>query len=314
MAELVNNFSWSYSAAADFSDCHRKRYLGKYAKWGGWTSEATEEQCTTYRLSKMDNRYTLQGEVVERSAVWMMRQQQKGVPVSAEEAYETIARGLLRKAWDESTRQLWKIDVKKCCLHEHYYPDFLQLEQMELMVTLSDAVKQCLQNFERVFVEKFAFIAPENEVQITRVGMGDPEHFMFEGIKVYAIPDYVHKQGDRWFIYDWKSGKIREEHRKQLGVYALWAHVKHHVAPENIHISLEYLQTGQSIGSDITEEDLEATRVEIRASVEEMKEYLVDGDIGSNEPLPRENWPQTSRFGFCRNCSFYELCAPELDA
>jgi CRISPR/Cas system-associated exonuclease Cas4 (RecB family) len=48
--------------------------------------------------------------------------------------------------------------------------------------------------------------------------------------------------------------------------------------------------------------------------VEEMKEYLVDGDIGSNEPLPRENWPQTSRFGFCRNCSFYELCAPELDA
>ncbi|MFT5122031.1 MAG: CRISPR/Cas system-associated exonuclease Cas4 (RecB family) [Kiritimatiellia bacterium] len=313
MAELINDFSWSHSAASDFKDCHRKRYLEKYAKWGGWSREATEEQRTAYRLSKMDNRYSLQGEVVERAAMWMLRQKQKGVTVSADEAYETIARGLLRKAWDESTKQLWKVDVKKRCLHEHYYPDFLRMEQMELMVAISEAVKLCLHNFEHVFVARFADITADNEVQVARVGMGDPEHFMFEGVKVYAIPDFVHRQGARWFIHDWKSGKIREEHHKQLGVYALWAHIQHQVAPEDIHVSLEYLQVGQAIESDISEADLEATRVDIRSSVDEMKAFLVDGSIRKNEPLPREGWAQTPQRSLCKYCSFYELCAPEFD-
>ena len=42
MAELINTFSWSISARADFEECPRRRYLAKYAMWGGWNADAPE--------------------------------------------------------------------------------------------------------------------------------------------------------------------------------------------------------------------------------------------------------------------------------
>lgn len=103
MAELVNAFSWSFSAARDFEECRRRRYWAKYAAWGGWSDSATPIQKTAYRLAKMRNRFSLQGEAVERAVMWALRERQNGRDVAPEGAFETVARPYLRQCWDEST-------------------------------------------------------------------------------------------------------------------------------------------------------------------------------------------------------------------
>jgi len=289
------------------------RFWEKYAKWNGWKSNATPLQKTAYRLSKMSNRFSIQGEVVETTCMWMLKQKQEGIDRSADEAYEKMAKGLLRKHWDESKNELWKVNFKKSCLHEHYYPQFHEQSERDLIFSLADTVKLCLQNFETLFLSRFAKIDPDDEVPVTVVGQGDPEHFHFEGTKIYAIPDYVHREGDIWHIHDWKSGKIREDHHKQLGVYALWANLKHQIPVENIQIHIEYLQFGETISATVSEEDLEATRNEIRSAVLDMSEYLVDADKAKNKPLPQDEWEMTLERYSCARCKFHELCEPEFE-
>jgi len=199
-------------------------------------------------------------------------------------------------------------------LHEHYYPDFTSKSDRELVIETADVVKRCIEKFIELILPRFEGVRPDQEVPIALVGSGgDPEHFFLDDIKVYAIPDYVYREGQVWCIHDWKSGKPREEHAKQLGVYALWAHIKHHVPAEQIRVSIEYLQTGECLSSGITEAELEATRAEIRASAEEMAEYLEDHDLVRNHPLPQDEWELAAEPTICHMCNFYELCQPELD-
>ena len=45
---------------------------------------------------------------------------------------------------------------------------------------------------------------------------------MYEGVKIYAIPDYAYRIGNQIHIHDWKAGKMKpEQHRLQLSIYAL---------------------------------------------------------------------------------------------
>lgn len=314
MAELQNTFSWSHSAAKDFDACRRRRFWEKYAKWGGWGRSATALQKKAYLLSKMNNRWSLQGDAAERAAMFVLRQAQKGVSLTAEEAFEQSAKPYLRSQWDASLQKKWTQDPKSNNLHEHYYPQFARGTDRELIIKTAETVKLCLSNFVENFLPRFAGIKFDQEVAVAHVGAGgDPEHFMFEGVKVYAIPDYVYREGNIWHIHDWKSGKVREEHGKQLGVYALWAHTKHFVPAENIRVYIEYLQSGETVEAPVTEDDLEGARNEIRESVAEMSEYLEDQDIVRNLPVPQDEWELAADPPLCRLCSFFELCQPELE-
>lgn len=314
MADLVNTFSWSHSASKDFDTCRRRRFWEKYAKWGGWNRNATPLQKKAYLLARMNNRWSLQGDAAERAAMFILRQAQQGKDVDAESAFEQVAKGYLRSQWNDSLSAKWKENPKACNLHEHYYPQFARKSDRELVIETAGVVKTCISNFIETFLPRFRDVKPDQEVDVALVGSGgDPEHFQFEGVKVYAIPDYVYRTGTTWHIHDWKSGRQREEHGKQLGVYALWAHTKHFVPPENIRVYIEYLQSGETIEAAVSPDDLDAVRDEIRSSVGEMSEYLEDQDLVRNLPLPQEEWELAAEPSACRLCNFYELCQPELD-
>jgi CRISPR/Cas system-associated exonuclease Cas4 (RecB family) len=312
MAELENLFSWSHSAAKDFEECRRRRYYEKYAKWGGWNRQATPEQKTAYRLSKLSNRYQLLGDAVEKSVMWMIRANQRGQTPTAEEAFQTVARPLLRAKWDESTCGEWRAVPKKCCLHEHYYPDLHAGVDRERVVEVGTLARTCLENFARLFLPRFAGISPADEVEIASVHDGAPEFFEVDGLRVYAIPDYVHREGPLWRIHDWKAGKPRPEHPRQVLVYALWAQRKHQVPPDRVRLHLEYLQVGESLEVPVAEADLTATLEGIRESMLDMREYLEDADPVANRPRPKEEWELADEPRVCTRCNFYELCKPEL--
>ncbi|MBN1674134.1 MAG: PD-(D/E)XK nuclease family protein [Kiritimatiellae bacterium] len=313
MAELTNTFSWSFSAAEDFEECRRRRYWAKYAMWGGWSRDAAEEPRTAYRLCKMENRYSLLGNAVEQAVMWVLRQKQAGRDATVEEAYQEIARPYLNRAWKESREKRWEQNPKKyCCLHEHYYATAGGNEPEEWTRTVAEHTRQCLANFIASVLPGLAQVRREQEIAVATVAQGDPESFDFGGVKVYAIPDYVYRAGTAVHIYDWKAGKPRENHADQLALYGFWANTKHGIPAANIYVHIEYLLLDSREVRQLTEADLQGVEEKIRDSVQDMAEYLVNGDIRRNEPVPKQDWDLASSRGACRWCNFLELCAPEL--
>lgn len=312
MAELKNNFSWSFSAADDFETCRRRRYWSKYGKWGGWARDASPEKRKAYQLDKIDNRYSLQGNAVETAVMWALREKQQGRGVTADTAYEQAARPFLNGAYQQSRSGDWQADPKHiCCLHEHYYPQLHDGEDDSWTATIMQKTKRCIVNFIDRVLPRLENITPEQEIPVVRPGDGgDPEHFVVEGVKIYAIPDYVYREGDAFHIIDWKSGKPKPGHRDQLALYGLWAAVKHGVAPEKISVYIEYLADGTTATETLNADRLDEVRDTIGASVGDMAEYLVDGDGERNEPLPIDEWDLASTRDPCQRCNFFELCAP----
>jgi len=311
----MNTFSWSFSAAEDFEACRRRRYWSKYGMWGGWAHNASPEQKTAYRLCKMDNRWGLMGQAAENAIMWVLRQHQQGNPVNADAAWKTIARPFLTRKWNESHEGKWRNAPKQyCCLREHYYKTLE--DENEAKREVASQVQNCITNFVSTVLPRIGEISPSQEFQIaTPEQGGDVEHFVYEGVKIYSIPDYAYRIADEVHIHDWKAGKIKaDQHRLQLSLYALWAIVKHGAKLENIFLYVEYLNEGQVLPFQLTAEELEETKTLMSGSVGEMSEYLVDCDRGRNEPLPKEEWELTLDPANCRQCNFYELCKPELEA
>jgi hypothetical protein len=263
----------------------------------------------------MANKYSLQGNAVELSVMWVLRRKQAGETVTAERAYEEIARPFLNRAWKESKDKVWQVNPKKhCCLREHYYSRFSTEPEKEWTRAIAQNTKLCIANFIDSVLPTLQGVRPGQELDVATVDRGDPESFTYSDVKIYAIPDYVYKDGDELHIYDWKSGKPREKHKDQLALYGLWAHTKHAVDPASIKVHIEYLLPGTSVSMFLEKAALTGVEARIVESVQDMAEYLVDGDVRKNTPLPKEDWDLAPNLGPCRMCNFYELCEPELSA
>ena len=315
MGKLENVFSWSFSAAHDFEECRRKRYWSKYGSWGGWDKQAPPEQRKAYQLNKMDNIYSLQGTAAESAVMWVLREHQRGVSVTVEQAYEAIAKPMLNRCWMESKKGDWQANPKQfCCLREHYYKVWDAQREKERTEAVVKHTKMCIANFIERVLPRLASIRREDEIEVTHSDRGDPESFVFNGVKIYAIPDFVYRAGDMVNIHDWKAGKVKESHQWQLALYGLWAHVKHGVAPEKVCCYVEYLATGQVAPFAFNAQKMDEVITQIGESVADMSGYLEDEDRARNEALPKEDWELCGDESVCRNCNFYELCAPELNA
>jgi len=314
MAELKNIFSWSFSAAEDFELCRRRRYWSKYAMWGGWKSTATEEQKTAYRLCKMDNCWGLMGQAAENAIMWALRQHQQGKAVSADAAWKTVSRPFLTQKWNESKEGKWRSSPKRfCCLREHYYRTMK--DENEEKRRIAAQVQRCIENFIEKVLPRIKNVRPDQEFRIaTQEQGGDVENFMYEGVKIYSIPDYAYRDGNKVHIHDWKAGKVKvDQHKLQLSLYALWAMLKHGAKLEDIYLYVEYLKEGQVLPFQLTEAELEETKMLISTSVGQMTEYLVDFDREKNIPIPKEEWELTDDPRNCAQCNFYELCRDELE-
>ena len=313
MGKLKNTFSWSFSAAEDFNQCRRRRYWAKYAMWGGWDRSASPEQKAAYRLCKMDNRWGLMGQAAENAIMWVLREHQRGKSASVEQAWNAVAKPFLGQKWRESLEGNWRTSPKRfCCLREHYYKTLDDDNAAKRQIAAQ--VKNCIANFIEKTLPRVGNVRPEQEYPIaTPEQGGDVENFTYEGVKIYAIPDYAYKLDGQTHIHDWKAGKIKaEQHRLQLSLYALWAIVKHAAKPDDIFLYVEYLNEGQVLPFQASEADLEKTRAIMDASIGEMTEYLVDHDRERNEPLPKEEWELTEETANCAQCNFFELCRAEL--
>ena len=315
MAELVNSFSWSISAAQAFDECRRRRYWSKYAMWGGWKKTAAEEAQAAYRLTKMDTIYTLQGKAAEQAVMWVLREHQLGNDVSAEDAYEKIARPMLNQGWKQSKSGAWKDRPKQnCCLLEHYYERWTDEEGTERAKAMKDYTIRCINNFIERILPRIGHVTRAQELFNPEMTMGgDPESFELEGIKIYSIPDYVYLVDGTCTIHDWKAGKSKPElHTRQILLYAVWANRKHGIPYESMAGFVEYLGLGQVLPVEINEESVQEVLDYVEESVADMTGYLQNGDRERNCPVAKEEWDLAADPQTCQYCPFYELCLPEL--
>jgi hypothetical protein len=247
--------------------------------------------------------------------MWALRRHQAGVAVTADEAYENGARPHLNRAWTESRKKLYLQNCKKhICLREHYYQEWPPERETEIIDAIKTQARTCIVNFMESVLPRLSHVNPTQELRVAVIGSGgDPESFDFNGMKIYAIPDYVYRDGDRLHIHDWKAGKAKESHVEQLKLYGLWAQVKHGVSPDKVDIFIEYLAEGTCRSFQITAEDLEAVKTRIGESVAEMADYLADNDIARNQPLPQQDWDLTLDYRCCRQCNYVELCRKDSD-
>ena len=280
--------------------------------WGGWEKNAAPESKAAYRLNKMDNRWGLMGQAAENSIMRVLRQHQAGNPLDAEAAYETVARPFLRQKWTESKRGEWKDDPKnKCCLREHYYNTMG--DEKAAAEQIANQIKNCIQNFIVKVLPRLGGVTREMELPVRTPGSGgDSENIVWNGVKMYVIPDYAYRAGNAFHIHDWKAGKIKASHREQLGMYAIWAREKFRAKPEDTFLYVEYLNEGVVAPFQLDSGDFEILEARVEESVAEMTEYLVDFDREKNTPVPKEEWELASDPDSCKQCNFYELCKAEL--
>ena len=281
--------------------------------WNGWDNRASEEQRTAYRLTKMENGYSIMGHAVEKSVMWAFGRLREGQQVTPEEAYSEIARPFLNTAWKQSKEEAWRSKPKQfCCLREHYYQQHYDNDGHAWTSRVVEQTKVCIEHFLHSVWPRIAQVASEHEVFVASPDDGDPESFPFEGVKVYAIPDFVYWKGEDLHIHDWKAGKPQPQHRDQVTLYGLWAHTRFQLALKRIQVFVEYLSLDQVEHIAIDEASIEAIKQKLRNSVSDMSEYLEGHSIEGNVPLPKEEWELTADRASCRRCNFYELCVSEF--
>ena len=314
MAELKNKFTWSFSSSNDFEQCRRRHYWKKYGSWDGWNKSSDPDKQKAYLLSKMQNRWSLIGVVAEQSIMWMLKQHQSKNFVNHNDVWNEISRPLLTQKWNESKEGRWNENPKRfCLLSEHYYEK--DIDEIAIKKQIANQVKNCILNFEKSFLPRFSSVEDIQEIKIlTPETPGDIEHFIFEGVKIYSIPDYAYRINNDIHIHDWKAGKVKtKEHRAQLSLYALWAIEKYNYNLENIFLYIEYLNEPKVDPFQISKNELNLVKAKMEESVAEMTEYLVDFDREKNVPLPKDEWEITADRSNCRFCNFKELCVDEFE-
>lgn len=281
--------------------------------WGGWSTRAPALSQKAYMLNKMDNRFSIMGKAVEDAIMWALREHQDGKSCTAEQAYEQIARPYLLQSWKDSQQKMWQQNAKRFCnLREHYYAQFSDKSEEQTAVRdVREQVERCIHNFITKTLPRISTVDRSQEIPIST--SGDPEHFLFEGVKIYAIPDYVYRIDEQFYIIDWKAGKVKESHMDQVALYGLWANIQYNIPPENVTVAVEYLESGERVEARLTQNDLDRVKARIEESVGEMSEYLVDFDRAQNRALPQDEWELAAEPTLCRYCNFYELCQPELN-
>ena len=73
MAELTNEFAFSWSRHKIFYECPRKLYWQYYGSWGGWEDEAPASARLAYRLKNIKNLTMLVGETFHEELAEILR-------------------------------------------------------------------------------------------------------------------------------------------------------------------------------------------------------------------------------------------------
>ena len=293
MKELKSELTWSFSRSRLFEECRRAYYYHYYASWGGWSENSDEFVRKAYILKNMRNINIWVGDVVHQIIKWIFESKN----ISCEEALKK-SKQLLVRTWEQSRSKAWLKNPKNNLnLFEHYYN--CEPERDTIAKQLKKVARSIRNVYESGLFEYFSSLPPQNILSIDTM-----DHFIFEGIKAFAVPDFAIKDR-KYVLYDWKTGKKSDKDIRQLSCYVLYAVNKWSIDSQDIQIVPVYIAQ-EKAGIDAFENiDIDEVRSRIACSISEMKKVLID--IESNK-ADIALCPKTDDSWRCVNCRFKEIC------
>lgn len=298
MASLSNEFLWSVSRDRHFQQCPRLFYLRHYAHWGGWRLDADDFAKLCYRLGKVKSLDAWAGEIVHEVIRETLEKVRDGRPTSLE-AMLSEATERLRAGWVQSQREQWRSDPKRAInLFEHYYHLDIPRERTD---EIKRCVQECLENFWR---------SPDFDL----IRRSDPgqwkcleefQSFELEGFTVALKIDFAMAHREWMYIYDWKTGRPREEDRRQLACYALFGRRVWGIPAHRMRVIPAYLRQNLFDEREVTPSDLVEIQDYILRACHRLLALL--RDPAANRAV-MEDFPMTPDRRTCRRCSFWEAC------
>lgn len=293
------NVSWSYSKMQAFRDCPRKFYFLYY---GSKKRSAKDEilKPKLIELSKLSNRYMVQGSVIHQLVKLYFTRAKKG------------------EVWDFSRLTSFGLKIisdiinhnestKKGSAITPAYPQPLikELQNGELPIDqfeeeITELLKNSLTNFfqsEEYAHLRFGGTRPSSKIEANT-------SFSLNGsTEVDGKVDIAFLDQKRLIIADWKTGKKDfEDTSLQLLVYALWARQLEEWEFDEIQIQKAYLATGKLEKLEFSELHVDRARVKIMQDAELLHEMDEFGKNAFKEAF-------AMRVGKnCKLCPFEEIC------
>lgn len=302
MGKLQSELTWSFSRDRLFKECCRAYFYHYYASWGGWEKDADSFSRKAYILKNIRNIDAWVGDIVHQIIKWILESvsMKKGLArkaISLQEA-RGKAKQLLTKTWEQSRGKAWEDNVKNNLnLFEHYYG--CELTREDLARRLEKVTKSINSFYNSGLIESVSRLEEDKFLRIDEL-----DNFDFEGIKVFAIPDFA-LRNDNFVLYDWKTGKATDKDILQLSCYALYAVNKWKAEPDRIKIIPVYLTQERIPFKPIEALKIDGVKTYIRESIDAMK--LILSDISKNK-ADINKCPKTDNTWRCRNCKFQEIC------
>jgi hypothetical protein len=318
-----HELSWSVSRAGTFAACKRRYYFDYYGSWNGWLRDAPQERQAAWRLKKMTRLPMLAGDVLHQAIAEYFDQKSEGRELFEEELVG-LAVKQLRAGYKQSRDGvgLWR-ERPGASVHlaEHHYREPCVDESGEAAKEYGTLFVERIQAGGHFFMTALELaglheLAPEAVLCIEgrapgqRLNKDLPTFDLFD-TKIYAIPDFACRLdagdgGPRIWIYDWKSGRPREQDEFQLGVYTLYATRTWGAQPERVTCVDVYLSAGELRTKTFDETDLEPLVARIESSLAEMRALHFDAGATAGDPGDFPEVDQGSRE--CSQCNYRELC------
>lgn len=303
MTDFKNNFSWSKSRDQIFKECKRKYYFNHYGFWEGWNNHASEEKKKLYYLKNIKTKEIWIGQVVHETVEEILRQYKLKTQIPREQALAMLKAKLSEQFKQSLTKKYNGFNNKLNKLFEHEYEIEISDEQW---CELFDKAKKCIDNFYDSDIFKKIIETPRENWLL----LEDFLSFDFEDELVYLSIDFALRDRDKIILYDWKTGKDRnDDFNIQLSCYALYAMERFGVPADKIIAKIYNLSTNTQKDFEITQEKINKTADYMRESIYEMRSLLSDRD---ENIAKEENFPKTKGY-HCERCNFKKICIKEVD-
>ncbi len=228
----------------------------------------------------------------------------------------------MRKEFEASkTRDYTSYDRDhKFWLSEHYYGE-------DVDDKLEEVIQKVINNLD-VFVQSDRHQKVQHYFKTAKmVFVEKPRQKDFESMKlnlysipelrnlnVMAAPDFgVVFSDNKYLIIDRKTGQEKmdtDSTSDQLKIYALKTLLKSRINIDDVEIEgyEVYLPSLHEIGGKIEKTDIDYIIKKLKDDMEYQKQFIVDGDIVKNEPLPHAKFPRVKSEKKCASCTFRKVC------
>lgn len=300
MQSNVKENTWSLTRARIFYECPRRYYYQYHYARIGFGHDIPQDAVLASEMSSIQSMDMWVGDVVHQTIEWILQLCKSGDMPSIKDA-ESHLLSLLSWGWKGSMKKLWRNEKRGVYpnLFEHYYE-----------IPVGKAVTDRLRFRALMSIKNFMESDLYRQITLTSADAWLPiekyASFRLNSLLLYVKFDFAMRDNDALLIYDWKTGKVSSDEKRQLTCYAMYTSEKWRAPIEKVRAAAVHLQPEITIlDHTINDESIEDLRDYIMQSFNAMLKCLRDPQ---RQIAAIDDFPMTGNLLRCSRCNFRGLC------